>query len=57
MGLLGLGQVLIIMPVIIIQPLTICAVEKLSPKKSTASIELNKGIKVPNKAALPAPIF
>ena len=57
MGLIGLGQVLIIMPVMIIQPLTICAVEKLSPRKNTASIELNSGIKVPKRAALPEPIF
>ena len=57
MGLTGLGQVLMIMPVMIIQPLTTCAVEKLSSNKNTASIELKKGIKVPNKAALPAPIF
>ena len=56
MGLIGLGHVLIIMPVMIIQPLIIWAVEKLSPNKKTASIELNNGIKVPNKAALPAPI-
>ena len=57
MGLMGLGQVLITIPVIIIKPLITCAVEKVSPKNKTASIELRKGIKVPNKAALPAPIF
>jgi hypothetical protein len=57
MGLTGLGHVLMIMPVMIIQPLTTCAVEKLSPNNNTASIELNNGINVPNKAALPAPIF
>jgi len=57
MGLIGLGHVLIIIPVMIIQPLITCAVEKLSPKKNTASMELNSGIKVPKSAAFPAPIF
>jgi hypothetical protein len=49
--------VLIIIPIIIISPLIICALENFSPKNKTASIELRKGINVPNKAAFPAPIF
>ena len=57
MGLMALGHVLITIPVTIIKPLMTCAVEKRSSQNKTASMELSRGMSVPKRAALPAPIF